>query len=71
MSEFNVFKSIKEQEDYCKNNHLPHFAPYDGVCWNCGKNIYESDERGFGITTKKASSDLITGCPHCFKSYCD
>lgn len=24
-----------------------------------------------GITVEKAGSELVTGCPHCNKSYCD
>lgn len=24
-----------------------------------------------GISTKKASESLVTGCPHCNRSYCD
>jgi len=24
-----------------------------------------------GITVEKASKELVTGCPHCHKSYCD
>lgn len=24
-----------------------------------------------GITTKKAAESLVTGCPHCNRSYCD
>lgn len=24
-----------------------------------------------GVTTEKASNSLVTGCPHCNRSYCD
>lgn len=24
-----------------------------------------------GISVEKASNELVTGCPHCYKSYCD
>ena len=79
MSEFNVYESIKAQAKYCEETKSPHFAPQNGVCWNCRKNIYEQHEKeGYqgrkwitGITTEKASSELVTGCPHCNRSYCD
>jgi len=53
------------QKAYTIKEQLPHFAPTDGVCWNCGKQIYT------GISLEKASTQLITGCPHCHRSYCD
>ncbi|MBU9711104.1 hypothetical protein [Evansella tamaricis] len=79
MSEFNVQKSIKAQEEYCKRTGAPHFAPSSGVCWKCNKNIYNPHEKAVldgkhyfsGITTEKAASELITGCPHCYRTYCD
>lgn len=71
MKTFDVSESIKAQEKYCEENKLPHFAPKSGVCWNCRKNIYSPDERGFGITTEQAGTELITGCPHCCRTYCD
>ena len=71
MEGFNVQESIKAQRMYCEDNKEPHFAPKDGRCWKCGKNIYEPNEKGFGIKTEEASKKLVTGCPHCFRSYCD
>jgi hypothetical protein len=71
MSQFNVSASVQGQKKLSEDNNLPHFAPKSGVCWNCKKNIYEPDERGFGITTERASTELVTGCPHCFRTYCD
>lgn len=83
MSEFDVLKSREAQEKYCKENGLPHFAPGSGRCWNCNLNIFEPRkvihaqgteyEREFttGITVEKAGSELITGCPHCNRTYCD
>lgn len=86
--EFDVKKAIEAQNRYCKENNLPHFAPYDGRCWNCRRNIYElhywkrEDYRlvpakqeeattKTGISVEKAGSELVTGCPHCNRSYCD
>ena len=83
--EYNVSKSIDAQEKYCTEKGYPHFAPASGICFRCRKQIYEAMEHErknyqtgevvgnykTGITVKKASSRLITGCPHCNWSYCD
>lgn len=61
----NIRSAIAAQKQYCKNNKAPHFAPEDGFCWSCGKQIYTR------IDEKQAGKDLITGCPHCSRSYCD
>lgn len=56
---------IDAQTKYCNEHKAPHFAPSDGVCWNCRKQIYSS------ISLEKADTELVTGCPYCFRSYCD
>ena len=61
----NIRSAIAAQKQYCRDNKAPHFAPEDGFCWSCGKQIYTR------IDEKQASKDLITGCPHCSRSYCD
>lgn len=61
-------KAIEAQEKYCSKNKLPHFAPHNGNCYICGKNIYEGQ---LAISVEQASSSLITGCPYCGRSYCD
>ena len=76
---FDIQQSIKAQKKYCEENQAPHFAPYDGRCWSCEKNIYEAREKKYGegkpfttgISVEKAGSQLVTGCPHCNRSYCD
>lgn len=79
---FNVYEARKVQEEYCKANELPHFAPSDGRCYSCNRQIYEEMKHDriinglespymTGISVEKASSVLITGCPHCNYSYCD
>lgn len=55
---------IKAQIELCNDNHFPHFAPTNGVCWRCRNQIYDK------ISLNKASCSLITGCPHCNYSYC-
>lgn len=43
----------------------PHFAPMSGICWepSCRKQIYDHPNVD--------GSTLVTGCPWCFKTYCD
>jgi len=48
-----------------KFDTVPHFAPKSGVCFCCSKQIYKR------ISVEKASTELITGCPWCSRSYCD
>ncbi|MER1957892.1 MAG: hypothetical protein ABS942_10955 [Solibacillus sp.] len=74
---FNIAEAAKAQKEYCKASGLPHFASSNGACWNCNKNIYqEHPSRNnpsitSGISVEKAKSQLVTGCPHCNRSYCD
>lgn len=44
------------------------FAPSNGICWRCGRNIAEGAN---GITLEKLGDYIITGCPHCNYSFCD
>ena len=60
-----VRSAIAAQKQYCKDNHDPLFAPADGFCHSCGKQIYANGYE------RRASNELITGCPHCHRSYCD
>lgn len=87
MGVYNVTESIKAQKKYSEEFKVPHFAPKSGICWSCNRNIYEpfAQERTLywedgkpvkktfttGITTEKAGKHLVTGCPHCNRSYCD
>ncbi len=75
---FDVAKACEAQAKLCKEKAFPHFAPTNGVCWGCGRNIYEPQtvthgERSYsvGSTVESAAKSLITGCPHCHRSYCD
>ncbi|AHM74549.1 hypothetical protein [Yersinia hibernica] len=64
----------KAQEEYCQNNGAPHFAPRDGICFRCKKDIYQQHSlngRSTGITIEKAGNELVTYCPHCNRSYDD
>ena len=80
MSEYNVDASRKAQSAYCDEKNLPHFAPFDGVCFSCHQQIYARVEHQnpydgrksyTGIPTDLAASMLITGCPHCSSSFCE
>ena len=84
--EYNISKSTDNQSEVVKNGS-PAFAPRTGICWNCRKNIYErrgyiiennnkkyvSDElaKNFTGISVEESKSLVTGCPHCNRSYCD
>ncbi|PUU86959.1 MAG: hypothetical protein CI947_2353 [Halanaerobium sp.] len=78
MSEYNKEKAIAAQKAFAKKTNSPHFAPDNGVCWKCHKNIYEPEtsingngnEYTTGVTVEKAKTSLVTGCPHCNRSYC-
>jgi hypothetical protein len=61
---FSIAESIANQSALCKANDYPHFAPRDGNCWKCRKNVYEHPSENGGQT-------LVTGCPWCNWSYCE
>lgn len=64
---YNTKEACKAQDDYCEKNELPHFAPFDGLCYYCGNSIYAEG----GVSVEEASAKLITGCPWCRHSYCE
>lgn len=63
----NIKEACQTQKAYCDRKHYPYFAPPDGRCYRCGRNIY--DEGGYTVET--AGNTLITGCPFCHYSYCE
>lgn len=72
----NIERLAKENPDdwfYKSQMELPSnrrtgFAPYDRRCWNCGKDITQGEN---AITLEKLGDYIITGCPHCYRSFCD
>lgn len=81
-----ILECINAQRKYCKATGLPHFAPDNGICWSCHRNIYQLyGHKGrdwelidgevydyiTGYTNEEAGTKLITGCPHCNRTYCD
>lgn len=71
MSEYNPTEAIAAQDRYCEEHELPRFAPLDGICPSCGRNIYLPGSKPcfFSITVSTAASCLITSCPHCRCSF--
>ena len=66
-SKYDTYKSISAQSDYCCNKDVPHFAPFDGMCYKCHRNIYAPQGwqmTKFGTTPVPYDSekaDFITG----------
>ncbi|WP_027633352.1 hypothetical protein [Clostridium hydrogeniformans] len=62
---------MRIQKELCEEKGYPNFAPSSGTCWKCNRNIYQSyqirERKSIGETGER----LVTGCPHCFRSYCD
>ena len=50
---------MQKQLAYCVEHNLPMFAPQDGICWSCNQQIPDHGD------------NLITGCTHCNRTYCD
>lgn len=71
--EYNPRKANRAQEAYAEAHELPVFAPSDGICCHCGRNIYlpihDVGAKVLGITVQEAASGLITRCPHCSYSF--
>lgn len=59
------------QVAYCEERQFPVFAPEDGFCWNCHRNIYRKGELGQGHSVFSAGRGLITSCPYCRRSFCE
>lgn len=71
---YDIRKSCEAQAKYLRDTGTPDFPPANGRCWRCGKNIYEQIDHGTyksGISVEEASTRLVTGCPHCHRSYVD
>lgn len=72
---YNIDAAIAAQKKYCKETGAPNFAPSDGFCFRCHRNIYSPIQLinggEYGITVEMAGSRLITSCPHCNCSFCE
>jgi len=73
---FDPTDAAKAQERYCDEHKIPLFAPHNGWCFNCCRNIYEPYTYRrepivtSGITVEEAGSRHITSCPHCNATFC-
>ena len=74
---FDPAAAAKAQENYCEQHEVPMFAPSNGICDHCGRNIYDPityrghENKTYGISVEQAGKRLITSCPHCNASYTD
>jgi hypothetical protein len=66
-----INQCIQSQKELCFTEKLPHFAPNNGVCFKCKRNIYQNYEINQQISHGYNGKTFITGCPHCSRSYCD
>lgn len=84
MKKFDINEGRQAQFEYQQRTGSPAFPPASGNCWSCSRNIYnpieqvskdyftgEEKTRITGITVEEAGNSLVTGCPHCNRSYCD
>lgn len=63
-----IQECARKQKELVDRDHPGwHFAPHDGKCYSCGKNIYQN----YGERSGHTGTSYVTGCPHCSKSYCD
>ena len=61
----NIIEIKKEvQKLHCKEKNLPHFAPHDGKCFCCKRQIYDK-------LNLEDCKEHITDCPYCHTSFCD
>lgn len=60
-----VKEKLEAQKKYCEGLKTPWWIPYDGVCYSCHRQIMNC------YTLKGAKSTVITGCPHCHRSFVD
>lgn len=82
---FDEEESKRNQKKVVEDGASP-FAPLDGICFFCGKNIYvplfkHSERCPYTIVpmadaklvtgiTKEEAKKIVTGCPHCRKTFC-
>lgn len=77
LSKQEIEEAVQKQLLFCKNHSLPMFAPNDGECYYCKKNIYQNyydqieDEASYGIKIDEAGKRHITYCRHCSRTFLD
>ena len=74
---YDAVEAARAQERYCNEHEITLFAPRNGWCYRCGRNIYEPytyrgrEDVTRGITVEEAGIRHITGCPHCNATFAD
>ena len=72
---YDTAEAVKAQERYCDEHEIPIFAPRNGLCSWCGRNIYEPVKTRtgmvYGYSVEYAEQHLITGCPYCNTTFAD
>ena len=63
-----MMDAIRNQKDYSDRHDVPHFAPREGICFYCHRNIYTGPQ---AYTPEYAAMHLITSCPYCNHTFCD
>ena len=48
-----------KQKEFCRNTGVPFFAPENGICWYCKRQIEDTDKIH------------LTGCQYCNRRFCD
>lgn len=85
MEKENILLVVKsnQQLQECKDNQvklweekkLPDFAPRSGKCYKCNRDIYQNYIIGTHWSPRLSNGhdgkELVTGCPHCHRSFCD
>ena len=67
-----IQECIANQNKLCREKGYPHFAPANGVCYRCHRNIYQNYLLNNGqVSCGKSGLELVTGCPHCNLSFCE
>lgn len=66
-----ISAAIAAQKELCEKEKLPKFAPSNGKCWSCNRNVYQNYKIGERVSRGCSGETLVTGCPHCCRSYCD
>jgi len=74
---YDAVEAAKAQEHHCNERKVPFFAPRNGWCCYCGRNIFEpytyrrEPILTTGISVEEAGSRIITSCPHCNHTFTD
>ena len=67
VEELSSAEKVNNQLQMCKEKGYPDFIPKGGICWKCHKQVYDHEK----YKGKTGAEELVTGCPFCFRSYCD